>query len=580
MLFAHGFEGSPTGSKPTYMEEALGWNVTAPKMSELGWSIASQTEVLIRHLDKGEYDLVVGSSMGGLAAANASSMRPQAETRLLLIAPAFGLAENWEGMEETGRNAWKTTGERRYTGYELNIVLPWEFMESAEKMSWPRPAHATAIMHGKYDEVVPISFSRKVAEECENVSLLETDDSHRMKESLRFIPEIVSKLMDGSDISSVEITGGGGEGPSNEEEKLEVPEELPPEVSEIGAEDDIVGNQADIEQLEEEMKKLEAEMERKKAALESSKKEDLPEEEEVEEENVGDEKERLSIEASDAIVKAEEEVELAKEEAAEAIKRAEQEETEAEEARLVAEMEEEEAKEAKADADAAQRKLNEALRKAELAGKDAEQFTEEIEREKREGLILERVTQRGDSLDWSKIGISEGNNPDDLTRIKGIDDFTQRKLNALGIFTFRQVANIDSGVGKEVNDSLELLPGKVAELAWAQQAITMLELKGVDDASSKPEVDDDDVIADLSAAQIKWAQIGKAGDRKSDNLTLIKGVDAETQKKLKVLGIRTFDQISRMDNETAEAVNGALGLLPGRVSKMMWAEQAKTLKKG
>tara|TARA_B100001123_G_scaffold128838_1_gene149679 strand:+ start:589 stop:2274 length:1686 start_codon:yes stop_codon:yes gene_type:complete len=560
------------------MTEALGWDVTAPKMSELGWSIASQTEVLIRLLDKGDFDLVVGSSMGGLAAANASSMRPQAKTRLLLIAPAFGLAENWEGMEEAGRSAWKTTGERRYTGYELDIVLPWEFMESAEKMSWPRPAHPTAIMHGKYDEVVPISFSRKVSEGCENVSLHETDDSHRMKESLRFIPEVVSKLMEGSGISLVEITGENEERLVNEEEKLEVPEELPAEVSEIGDEGGVSDSQADIEQLEAEMKRLEAEMKRKKAALESSKKEPVTEETPARE-SKDEEKERLSIEASDAIVKAEEEVELAKEAAAEAIKRAEVEEAEAEEARLVAEMEEEEAKEAKADAEAAKRNLNAALRKAELAGKDAEQFTDEMERERREGLIIERVTSRGDSLDWSKIGISEGNNPDDLTLIKGIDDFTQRKLNALGIFTFRQIANIDSDAGKAVNDSLELLPGKVSELAWAKQAITMLELKGVDESSSKPEVDDDNVIADLSAAQIKWAQIGKAGDRKSDDLTLIKGVDAETQKKLKVLGIRTYDQISRMDKETAEAVNGALGLMPGRVSKMMWADQAKTLKK-
>ena len=578
MLFAHGFEGSPTGSKPSYLMEALGWDVTAPKMSELGWSIASQTEVLIRLLDKGDFDLVIGSSMGGLAAANASSMRPQTETRLLLIAPAFGLAENWEGMEEAGRSAWKTTGERRYTGYELDIVLPWEFMESAEKMSWPRPAHPTAIMHGKYDEVVPISFSRKVAEGCENVILHETDDSHRMKDSLRLIPEIVSKLMEGSDVSLEEIAGYDGGGLSIEKEKPEVPEELSTEVSKIVDEGDVSDSQADIEQLEAEMERLQAEMEKKKAALESSKKEPLPEKESLKE-SLDDEKERLSIEASDAIVKAEEEVELAKEEVSEAIKRAEQEEAEAEEARLVAEMEEDEAREAKAYAEAAKRKLDDALRKADLAGKGAEQFTEEMEREKREGLILERVTERGDSLDWSKIGISEGNNPDDLSLINGIEEFTQRKLNALGIFTFRQIANIDSDAGKDVNDALELLPGKVAELAWAQQAITMLELKGVDESSSKPDVDDDEVIADLSAAQIKWAQIGKAGDRKSDELTLIKGVDAETQKKLKVLGRRTFDQISKMDNETAEAVNGALGLMPGRVLKMMWADQAKTLKK-
>ena len=578
MLFAHGFEGSPTGSKPTYMMEALGWDVTAPKMSELGWSIASQTEVLIRLLDKGNFDLVIGSSMGGLAAANASSMRPQTETRLLLIAPAFGLAENWEGMEEAGRSAWKTTGERRYTGYELDIVLPWEFMESAEKMSWPRPSHPTAIMHGKYDEVVPISFSRKVAEGCENVILHETDDSHRMKDSLRLIPEIVSKLMEGSDVSLEEIAGYDGGGLSIEKEKPEVPEELSTEVSKIVDEGDVSDSQADIEQLEAEMERLQAEMEKKKAALESSKKEPLPEKESLKE-SLDDEKERLSIEASDAIVKAEEEVELAKEEVSEAIKRAEQEEAEAEEARLVAEMEEDEAREAKAYAEAAKRKLDDALRKADLAGKGAEQFTEEMEREKREGLILERVAERGDSLDWSKIGISEGNKPDDLSLINGIEEFTQRKLNALGIFTFRQIANIDSDAGKDVNDALELLPGKVAELAWAQQAITMLELKGVDETSSNADVDDDEVIADLSAAQIKWAQIGKAGDRKSDELTLIKGVDAETQKKLKVLGIRTFDQISKMDNETAEAVNGALGLMPGRVLKMMWADQAKTLKK-
>ena len=275
-------------------------------------------------------------------------------------------------------------------------------------------------------------------------------------------------------------------------------------LSGIGGEDGVADSQADIEQLEAEMERLQAEMEKKKAALESSKKEPLTDNE-PEKESLDEEKERLSIEASDAIVKAEEEVELAKEEVAVAIQRAEQEEAEAEEARLVAEMEEDEAREAKAEAEAAKRRLDAAVRKAELAGKDAETYTDEMEREKREGLILERVTQRGGSLDWSKIGISEGGNPDDLTLINGIDEFTQRKLNALGIFTFRQVANIDSVAGKAVNDSLELLPGKVSELEWAKQAITMLELRGVDESSRKPEVDDDNVIADLSAAQIKWA---------------------------------------------------------------------------
>ena len=146
------------------------------------------------------------------------------------------------------------------------------------------------------------------------------------------------------------------------------------------------------------------------------------------------------------------------------------------------------------------------------------------------------------------------------------------------MFSYEQLSRMDSANAKKVNDALEMLPGKVIEMDWTKQAITMLELKGVDNASSSIIEDGGhEVFADLSAAQIKWAQIGKAGDRKSDDLTKIKGVDAETQKKLKVLGIRTYDQLSRMDAETAEAVNGALGLMPGRVAKMMWAQQAKAL---
>tara|TARA_B100000686_G_scaffold72921_1_gene78648 strand:+ start:1013 stop:2719 length:1707 start_codon:yes stop_codon:yes gene_type:complete len=566
------------------MREALGWDVTAPKMSELGWSIASQTEVLTRHIDAGQYDLLVGSSMGGLAAANASSMRPKEEFRLLLIAPAFGLAENWEGMEETGRSAWKTTGERRYTGYELDIVLPWEFMESAEKMSWPRPVHNTAIMHGKFDEVVPISYSRKVVEDCENVILHETEDSHRMKDSLRLIPDIVSKLMGGSEILSTEMVDGAQSKPPNEEEKLEVPNEISPIVSETGeeggtdpVEEKVVDSEEDIEQLEAEMRELEAKVAQKKAALKTSKEEARIEQLAVEKAKEEAEKERQSEDAEEAIKKAEEKVEVAKAEVEEAIKKAEKEEAEAEEARLIADLEEDEAKEAKEDAETAKRNLDEAVREAELAGMNVEQITEDAEKMKREMVIIERIRQRSDTIDWTHIGSAEGVKPDDLTRINGIDEFTQKKLNALGLVTFEQLSKIDANITETVNDALEFVPGRVAEMEWTKQAITMIGLEGVDSVSHKQGDLDETGIADLSAAKINWAQIGKAGDRKSDDLTKIKGIDLEIEKKLKVLGIRTFDQISKMDKDTSEAVNGALGLMSGRVTKMMWVQQAVAL---
>jgi len=583
VLFAHGFEGSPHGSKPSYMKEALGWEVTAPKMSELGWSIANQTEVLTRLIDENEFDIVIGSSMGGLAAANASSMRPDEDFVLILMAPAFGLAENWEGMEETGRNAWKTTGERRYTGFELDIMLPWEFMEAAEKMSWPIPLHPTAIMHGKNDEVVPISFSRKVEKECSNVTLHEFDDTHRLKDSMRFIFEISDSLRAGKERKTSDEETESDKVLEDEMDEFDVSEHEGIAVSGTGEESFSVeeGDTADseIEQLEAEMKNLEAKMAQKKEALEISREEARLEKKiREEEERLADkeaEKERAGKEVEEAIKKAEEQVIVAKAEVDEALKKAERERSEAEEARLIADIEEEEAREAKADADAAQRKLDEAMKKAEDMGKNAEKITEDLEKDKREDEILERVGSRVDQIDWSRIGKAGEEVHDDLTMINGIDEFIQRKLNVLGIKTYEQISKMDSEISKTVNDALEFLPERVTEMEWTQQAITMLDLKDVDVGSSADE--DEAVVADLSASKINWVQIGEAGDRKSDRMTEIKGVDADIEKKLKILGIRTFDQISKMDKETAEAVNGALGFAPGRVTKMMWAQQAKSL---
>ena len=137
VLFAHGFEGGPSGSKPIFMRDVLGWDVTAPVMSELGWDIEKQTEVLLREIDESDYDLVIGSSMGGLAAANASSLRGDSGFRLLLIAPAFGLSDSWEGLTGEELSEWRDEGTRRYRGFELDIDLEWGFMEAAMRMSWP-----------------------------------------------------------------------------------------------------------------------------------------------------------------------------------------------------------------------------------------------------------------------------------------------------------------------------------------------------------------------------------------------------------------------------------------------------------
>ncbi len=195
VLFAHGFEGGPSGSKPTFMRDVLGWDVTAPVMSDLGWDIEKQTEVLLREIDESDYDLVIGSSMGGLAAANASSLRGDSDFRLLLIAPAFGLSDSWEGLTEEELSNWREVGTRRYRGFELDIDLEWGFMVAAERMSWPEPLHSTTIVHGTGDDVVSIEVSRRVARGVALVELVEIDDGHRMKECLPLLSGLASELM-------------------------------------------------------------------------------------------------------------------------------------------------------------------------------------------------------------------------------------------------------------------------------------------------------------------------------------------------------------------------------------------------
>ena len=50
---------------------------------------------------------------------------------------------------------------------------------------------------------------------------------------------------------------------------------------------------------------------------------------------------------------------------------------------------------------------------------------------------------------------------DDLQVIKGIGPFLEEKLNALGITTYRQIANMDSKLEEQVNEAIEFFPGRI-----------------------------------------------------------------------------------------------------------------------
>ncbi|MCH2643468.1 MAG: hypothetical protein MKZ52_05310, partial [Candidatus Thalassarchaeum sp.] len=96
----------------------------------------------------------------------------------------------------------------------------------------------------------------------------------------------------------------------------------------------------------------------------------------------------------------------------------------------------------------------------------------------REELILERVGLKAVQINWAQIGEAEGQRPDDLTRIQGLDEFSQKKLNVLGIHTYDQISKMDPVTAEVVNDAMEFTPGRVTKMMWVQQSVQLMAERG------------------------------------------------------------------------------------------------------
>jgi len=167
---------------------------------------------------------------------------------------------------------------------------------------------------------------------------------------------------------------------------------------------------------------------------------------------------------------------------------------------------------------------------------------------------------------------------DDLQVIKGIGPFIEEKLNALGITTYRQIANMNAKLEEQVNEAIEFFPGRVKRDQWANQAKILLgENVKLDEKALKQAEELERVAA--KAEKIDFATIGVASVSDKDDLQTIKGIGPFIEEKLNALGIFTFEQISKMTAKIEEEVNIAIEFFPGRVKRDEWAKQAKQLHK-
>ena len=167
---------------------------------------------------------------------------------------------------------------------------------------------------------------------------------------------------------------------------------------------------------------------------------------------------------------------------------------------------------------------------------------------------------------------------DDLQVIKGIGPFLEEKLNALGITTYRQLANMNAKLEEQVNVAIEFFPGRVKRDQWVAQAKILLGEDVKLDEKALKQAEELERIAQ-KADGIDFGILGVATIDQQDDLQTIKGIGPFIAEKLYALGIYTFEQVGNMTPKIEEEVNKAIEFFPGRVKRDEWAKQGRELHK-
>lgn len=190
-LYLHGFASGPRSTKGVAFEEYF-----APKgirIERLDLRVPSFPQLrLSAMIDRVRGELaddtvLIGSSLGGLCAARVADGEPRVKA-LVLLAPAFRLAERWRTQLGPAFEDWRQTGWRQVTDYTTGqpARIDFGFFEDVARVDrgWPRLHCPTLILHGRRDETVPIDTSRELATANPSVKLVELDDGHELTASI------------------------------------------------------------------------------------------------------------------------------------------------------------------------------------------------------------------------------------------------------------------------------------------------------------------------------------------------------------------------------------------------------------
>jgi len=192
-VYLHGFASGPQSSKGRFFHERfheLGLELELPDLTEGDFehsTLGRQLGVVDRLL-AGDRAVLLGSSMGGKLAALHAAPRPQQVERIVLLAPAFGLARRWgEQLGEATMRDWRERGWRNvlHYGFGEERRISYDLIsDGLEYEDFPDVRQPALVIHGRRDDTVDYRLSERFAAGRENVRLALYDSDHQLLDVL------------------------------------------------------------------------------------------------------------------------------------------------------------------------------------------------------------------------------------------------------------------------------------------------------------------------------------------------------------------------------------------------------------
>ncbi|MBD2299576.1 alpha/beta fold hydrolase [Nostoc sp. FACHB-87] len=189
-IYLHGFASSPKSAKAQAMSDrfqTIPIQLNIPDLNAGNFSqltITRQINQVAALLDNSEAVTLIGSSLGGLVSAHLAQQHKQVQ-RLILLAPAFGFLSHW--LPKLGDEAMKRWQQEKYLmiyhyGEARSLPLSYDFVTDAQQYQEDilQRLVPTLILHGKQDEVIPITASRNFANSRPWVKLIELESDHAL----------------------------------------------------------------------------------------------------------------------------------------------------------------------------------------------------------------------------------------------------------------------------------------------------------------------------------------------------------------------------------------------------------------